>query len=157
MDLKNILIFRIGHLGDTLVALPALWAIRRAFPAARLTLLSNVDANNPNYLSAKNILPQRGLIDDWISYPTGLSKVGAAAAMTRLSLGIRRRKFDSAIYLMPRIRTAEQIDRDIRFFSLSGIKKILGTKYLRENLLSDEIPTPTPTVQPESLSPSCST
>ena len=149
MDLQNLLIFRIGHLGDTLVALPALWAIRRAFPGSRLTLLTNVDSKNPHYLSAKNILPEQGLIDDWISYPTGLSKVGTAAAMMRLSLDMRRRKFDSVIYLMPRIRAAEQINRDVRFFNLSGIKSVIGAKYLRQNILSGEIPKPTPVVEPE--------
>ncbi|HEU5408221.1 MAG TPA: hypothetical protein VFU48_10670, partial [Nitrospira sp.] len=35
-DLK-ILIYRFGQLGDTIVALPALWAIRHAFPYAQLT------------------------------------------------------------------------------------------------------------------------
>lgn len=150
MDLRNILIFRIGHLGDTLVALPALWAIRNAFPDARLTLLSNVDTRNPHYLSAKNVLPQTGLIDDWISYPTGMTKVGSAAAFTRLSLDLRRRKFDAAIYLMPRIRTSEQIDRDVLFFKLSGVRKVIGTAYLRQNSLSLTIPKPTPVVEPES-------
>src|SRR5207248_1871638 len=36
---RRILVFRIGQLGDTIAALPAMWAVRDHFPDAELTLL----------------------------------------------------------------------------------------------------------------------
>src|SRR5438874_6489511 len=36
---KRILVFRIGQLGDTIVALPAMWLVRKDYPAAYMALL----------------------------------------------------------------------------------------------------------------------
>lgn len=149
MDLQNLLIFRIGHLGDTVIALPALWAIRDAFPSAHLTLLTNIDAGNPHYVSPRNVLPERGLIDDFLAYPTNLGFAARLSAFFTLWRTLRKGKFDAVLYLMPRIRTAVQIDRDKRFFRVSGIKKVIGTDYLRRHGLSGAIPKPTPAVDLE--------
>ncbi len=126
------------------MALPALWAIRNAFPNACLTLLTNIDLRNPHYVSPRDVLPEKGIIDEWIAYPA------KAVAFFRLSLELRRRHFDAVIYLMPRIRSSKQIDRDMRFFRFSGISKVIGAEYLRRNSLEQEIPKPTPVVQSES-------
>src|SRR5271166_1912168 len=40
-DPKRICIYRIGFIGDTVVALPAMHAIRTAYPRAHLTLLTS--------------------------------------------------------------------------------------------------------------------
>ncbi len=65
---KKILVYRIGHLGDTLVSLPAFWAIRKAYPKAHITLLTNSNPHNPNYILAQNVLPKEGLYDDWLTF-----------------------------------------------------------------------------------------
>lgn len=149
LEFENILVFRIGHFGDTIVALPAMWAIRDRFPGARLSLLTNIDIRNPHYISPRNVLPEKGLFDDWLAYPTNLGAVGSALGFLRLSMRLRRDKYDAVIYLMPRIRTAAQIDRDTRFFKLSGISNVIGTGYLREHNLASAIPKPTPVVETE--------
>lgn len=146
---KNILIFRVGHLGDTVVAIPAFWAIRKAFPNARLTLLTNRDFKNPHYISPLDVLPRNGIIDDCIEYPSERGLVGRSVELLKLSLRLRRRKFDAVIYLLPRIRSDVQIRRDIKTFSIAGIEKILGIRYFRENKLSYVIPKPTPVVETE--------
>lgn len=149
MDPKNLLIFRIGHLGDTVVALPAIWGVREAFPNARLTLLTNFDARNPHYVSPRSVLPEHGLIDDWIAYPSNTGGVASAMAFLWLPIKLRRGRYDSVIYLSPRTRTTQQIDRDVKFFRAAGIDRVIGTEYLRNNRLSLEIPKPTPEVMPE--------
>lgn len=149
MDPKNLLIFRIGHLGDTVVALPAIWALRDAFPSARLTLLTNFDPKNPEYVSPRAVLPDKGLIDDWVAYPSNLSGISAALAFLRLSLELRKGRFDGLVYLAPRTRTARQIDRDTRFFRACGIGRIVGTEYLKKNILDINPPKPTPEVESE--------
>jgi ADP-heptose:LPS heptosyltransferase len=148
--LKRILVFRIGHLGDTVVALPAFWALRDAFPGAKLALLSNSDPKDPRYVSARSVLPEEDLFDQWLSYPAYSDRISSIATKIRLLFEIRRGKFDAVFYLMTRNRTPSQIDRDIRFFRLAGIGRILGIDHLRENLLSSPIPIPTPEITPES-------
>src|SRR5260370_10412181 len=44
-DTKRVLIYRLGSLGDTLVALPALHLVERAFPKAERRVLTNVPVN----------------------------------------------------------------------------------------------------------------
>lgn len=146
---KRILIYRIGHLGDTLVSLPAFWAIRKAFPNARLTLLTNLDWQNPNYIAAKSVLPESGLIDEWLFYPTNLPKAKTVSAFLKLFAKIRREKFDCVFYLMTRNRTEKQIKRDVRFFKAAKIREVFGTKYLRNNLIGEPFEKPLKTVEPE--------
>lgn len=141
--LRRILVFRIGHLGDTVVALPAFWTLRHSFPGSELVLLSNSDNRNPNYPSPRNVLPPAGLFDDWITY--------SASPPSRLALlaKLRRRKFDAVFYLMTRNRSWAQVRRDLAFFRLSGVSEVLCTNYLLTNRLSTDIPIPTPEVAAE--------
>lgn len=148
-NLKNILVYRIGHLGDTIVALPAFWEIRKRFPASKITLLTNSDAKNKNYITAKNILPEEGLFDSYITYDNSAAKLKKVKVFAELLLKLRLRKFDSLYYLSTRNRTDEQIDRDIKFFNLAGIKFFFGIDYLRENQLNFTETKPLPVVEPE--------
>jgi heptosyltransferase III len=150
LDFKRILVFRIGHLGDTLVSLPAFWAIRKSFPASHLTLLSNVDANNPEYVLARSVLPENGLFDDWLNYPFSSKKVQSLQGLTKLLLKLRLNKYDAVVYMMTRNRLETQIKRDIKFFRLAGIKHIFGAEYLRNNLLDRNAIRPLAGVEPES-------
>lgn len=149
LDLKRILIYRTGYLGDTLISLPAFWAVRKSFPDAHIALLSNSDSQNPQFATARNILPARDLFDEWLSYPTNLGKLQTLQSFKDLFLKIKRGNFDALIYLMTRNRNAKQIKRDAAFFRLAGIKNIIGTKYLLENYLDPNAPRPLPEVEPE--------
>ncbi len=146
---KNILVYRIGHLGDTLVSLPAFWAIRQTHREAQITLLTNSNASNSKYVLARNVLPEKGLFDDWIVYPSNVGKIHSLVSFSKLFLEIRRRNFDVVFYLTTRNRTIPQINRDIKFFKLAGIKEIVGTEYLLENLLDNSIPRPLPVIDTE--------
>ncbi len=146
---NKILVYRIGHLGDTLVSLPAFWAIRESHPKAHITLLTNSNPNNPNYVLARNILPEEGLFDDWLSYPTGLGKPQTMITFSKLFLEIRLRNFDALFYLTTRNRTMTQIQRDVLFFRAAGIKNIIGTEYLLKNLLNTEVSRPLPFIESE--------
>ena len=39
---------------------------------------------------------------------------------------LRRRKFDTLVYLSPSVRSPEQVNRDRKFFQLAGIKNFIG-------------------------------
>lgn len=135
MHFTKLLIFRIGHLGDTVVALPALWTLRQALPSSNLVLLTNINSKNPHYISARNVLPEKGLIDGYIEYPSETTWIDRSLSIIRLAAAIRRHRFDAVVYLMPRIRSNDHISRDKLFFAASGIQKLLGINFLQENRL----------------------
>jgi len=118
---RKVLIYRLGSLGDTVVALPCFHAIARAFPDAEKVLLTNnpVHAKAP---AAADVLRRSGLVDGYIGYNNGTRKIGE---LFRLLLQLRRFSPDVVVYLMP-IRTEEQIVRDRKFLRLVGAKSIIG-------------------------------
>ena len=126
----NILIFRIGQLGDTIVALPAMWAIRKHFPEASLTLLCDRHPRK-NHVLAAELLEGVGIFDRVESYAVDDSPAGQALRPWRM-LGLlwklRRQHFDLLVYLAPSIRTATHVARDRKFFSAAGIKQFIGMK-----------------------------
>lgn len=141
--MDKILVYRIGSIGDTLVALPSFWAIRDAFPKAHITYFTNGATSDPNDLIAKKILPE-GIFDEWLVYPNDFAKASAG-----LILKLRRKKFDSLFYLMTRNRGYYRVKRDVLFFRLAGIKKFFGVNYLLENLLTMAPEKPVKTVESE--------
>jgi len=149
-DPKRILVFRIGHLGDTLVAVPAFNSIRDAFPDAEIVLLSNSDAANPGYVAARSVLPERGLFDDWIVYSKGEGIVRAGLAYAGLIRELRRRQFDALYYLMTRNRSAASVKRDRIFFRAAGITAVAGDRYLLNHLVGPGVEKPLPIVRRES-------
>lgn len=126
-SIKRILIFRIGQLGDTLVALPALWAIRRHFPSARLTFLSGAPSHH-SWVTPEAILPP-GLIDDWLTYRASESGTGVLHGL-RLITRLRRERFDLLIYLAPTRASQRSVRRDLLCFGLAGIRRAAGHRHL---------------------------
>ena len=150
MNFERLLIFRVGHLGDTVIGLPALWAVRRQLPHARITLLTNIDRKNPAYISPADVLPQTGLVDEYIAYPTNTRLLSRSGALLRLAIALRKERFDAALYLMPRARTDRQLSRDRAFFRLAGTPRVLGIDFLEKHRLDYPITFPTPRVDTES-------
>lgn len=121
---RRILFYRIGQIGDTVIALPAMWAIRRFFPKAFMALLYDQHTGR-NYPQALRTLPERGLFDEFISYEA--NQDGAALAkIIGVVQQIRRRQFDTLVYLAPRFRSKRQVWRDLVFFRLAGITRFIG-------------------------------
>lgn len=120
---QRILVFRIGELGDTLIALPALRAIRRAFPSAQISLLGNVDTE-ARHVSPDQFLPD-GLVDEFLSYR---SRDFHSKVSDRLKLlgRLRRGQFDLLAYLAPRLRRRADVRRDLFFFRLAGVSRVIG-------------------------------
>lgn len=124
----EVLVYRIGSLGDTLVALPALRAIQAHFAPARITLLCDRHVGQ-RYVLASELLASSGLVDAFMHYPVDSSLVGRVlrpARMLRLLLDIRRRQFAAVVYLAPSNRPAVSVERDRRFFRSAGIARLLG-------------------------------
>ena len=124
----NILIFHIGSLGDTLVSVPALWALKEHFTDARFTMLCD---HNPrkSHVRTRDILDGSSLVDDYILYLAETTLRGRLQQFMYLSVllkKLRRRRFDAMVYLMRPGRSNVLIQRDIAFFRLAGIRKFIG-------------------------------
>src|SRR5207302_3807288 len=62
------IVFRIGQLGDTLVALPALAHLHRNLPGQRILLLTDRHGTLSTMVSAWEVVSKTGWIDDVITY-----------------------------------------------------------------------------------------
>jgi len=118
---ERVLVYRIGQLGDSLVALPALWAIREHFAKAHLTLLTN-RYTSKSYVSVSDLLPEGALFDQVMFYEAGSTGTGAGSALELLPK-LRRARFDTLVYLAPRRRTRREVWRDLAFFRLAGVTR----------------------------------
>jgi heptosyltransferase-3 len=118
---SNILIYRIGSLGDTLVALPCFHLVARTFPGSMRILLTNVPiyAKAP---AAASVLGESGLIHDFMTYSVGKRNFFELA---KLWWRIRRLKVATLIYLAPP-RGEFAARRDEKFFHWCGIKEVIG-------------------------------
>ena len=111
---RSILVFRVGLLGDTLVALPAIDAIRKRFPGRRLVLLTSPPANRA-WVSPWDVLGPTGWFADVVFYEPALRSARDAARLAAISAALRRERFESAFVLAPP-RTRRQALRDRFFF-----------------------------------------
>ena len=116
------MIFHIGQLGDAIVALPAIWAIRNKFPDSYLAILSDRH-NKAEFVSALDIFPIQGLIDEFVFFEVG-KRGGAIWKSLGLFNSIKGR-FDALVYLIG-MRSKWQVCRDLFFFRMSGIKRFIG-------------------------------
>jgi heptosyltransferase-3 len=117
-----VLIYRLGSLGDTVVALPCFHLIARLFPTAERRLLTNFPVHAKAPASAA-VLGESGLVHGYMRYTVGTRSVGE---LLKLAWEIRRYKPDVVVYLMP-LRSAENVERDRRFFQIAaGVRRIVG-------------------------------
>lgn len=93
IDLNNILIIKLRYIGDVLLATPVLTALRRQFPAARLTMAVN--------RGTEDMLKDNPDINDVLVIDRG----GLAAEIGFLR-DVRRRRFDCVIDLTDGDRSA---------------------------------------------------
>jgi asparagine synthase (glutamine-hydrolysing) len=125
-SVKRILVFRIGQLGDTIVALPAMTAVRRNFPDAHIALLSDRHPGK-SYVVASDLLRGAGIFDEFLSYPVSESgEFLRGSRIVFLLTKLRATRFDTLVYLAPTNRWPEQIARDRQFFRLAGIENFIG-------------------------------
>lgn len=126
-SVRKVLIYRLGSLGDTVVALPCFHLIERTFPAAERVLLTNfpVHAKAP---PAAAVLGDSGLVQGYMRYTVGTRHIGE---LLRLVWQIRRFKPDVLVYVMP-ARPLESVRRDRLFFRLAGVRRFVGLPGLEE-------------------------
>jgi lipopolysaccharide heptosyltransferase I len=121
-DLKNILIIKPSSLGDIVLALPALSALRRNFPDAEISWVVRPEfallIENHPHLNRTILFDRRFLGKAWY-HPRAL------AGLFALIRKLRKAKYDAVIDLQGLFRTAV-------FGWLSGCKKRFGMATARE-------------------------
>ncbi len=125
---RSVLVYRPGNLGDTLVAVPALWAVRRHFAASRITLLFEVSRAR-SLVTPAEPLRGSGICDEFLSYPVGgswLQRLQRPLDMATLQARVRSRRIDTLVYLAPSRRTMRQRSRDRLFFRAAGVTRFIG-------------------------------
>jgi lipopolysaccharide heptosyltransferase I len=120
--LKNILIIKPSSLGDVVLALPALSALRKSFPDAEISWLIRPEfaplIENHPHLDYIVLFDRKFLGKAWY-------RPGAFGSLVSLIHRLRQRKFDAIIDLQGLFRTAS-------LAWLSGCKKRLGMANARE-------------------------
>jgi heptosyltransferase III len=121
-SVRKVLIYRLGSLGDTVVALPCFHLIERAFPNAERILLTNFPVHAKAPASAA-VLGESELVHGYMRYTVGTRSL---RELLRLAREIRGFAPDVLVYLMP-MRAMRAVQRDRWFFRLAGgVKRIAG-------------------------------
>ena len=117
----TILIYRLGSLGDTIVAIPCFKCIGRIYSGSQRIVLTNnpVSKKAP---SSYDILADGGFVHAAIAYPMGLRNIGSLISLVRQ---IRHLNVRTMIYLMGG-RGMLRVYRDLLFFRLCGITNVIG-------------------------------
>jgi ADP-heptose:LPS heptosyltransferase len=124
---KRVLVYRLGSLGDTIVALPVFHLIRRAFPNARISLLTNRPVAS-KAAPIEAVLGKGIFFDEVIDYPIGLRN---PLGLLKLLWNLRTRRFDAVVHLAA-ARGQKHAIRDYWFFRLAGIRHIIGLSRAEE-------------------------
>jgi asparagine synthase (glutamine-hydrolysing) len=120
------LIFRTGQLGDTLVAMPAIAAVREKYQNYRLILLTDRHPGSSGYVSSWDVLGPTGWFDDVMFYTPAGNPKGTLENMISLTGKLRKLAPKYVFDLSPE-RTTWQSKRDLFFFQhLVGIPEYCG-------------------------------
>src|SRR6202167_3778787 len=95
LDAQRVCIYRIGNIGDTACAIPAMYAIRRAYPAAHLTLVTS--PGKLGTVGARELLDGVSWLDEVVVYHA--EDIATARGRLGLLRNLRARKFDLWIEL----------------------------------------------------------
>ena len=129
---RRVLLYRLGSLGDHLVALPCYRLVQRVFPGAERKLLTNIPVAN-KAAAAEAVLEGSGLVDGYLTYV-----VGQRSPLSLLSLlwQVKRWRPDVLVYLAG-ARGVKAARRDRLFFRLCGVRRQIGvplTGELQQNV-----------------------
>jgi ADP-heptose:LPS heptosyltransferase len=124
---KRVLIYRLGSLGDTLVALPALHLIARAFPQAERRMLTNFPVN-VKAPPAAAILENTGLVHGFLRYTVS---VRGPRELLSLWWQVFRWRPEVLVYLGSS-RGVASAQRDAAFFRACGIRRLIGVPVVED-------------------------
>lgn len=141
--METVLIFRLGSLGDTVVALPCFHKIAQTFPDARRIVLTNVPVAS-NAAPLLQILDGSGLVHGALTYPISLRD---PKALRGLAQSIRATGAQTLVHMTARRGFIPAL-RDAAFFRMAGIQRIVGAP-LRSSVREPLVDAAANTEEPE--------
>lgn len=117
--IQRILVYRIGTIGDILITIPTLAAVRRRFPRARICLLTS-----PTYRGApgaKDLFATNDFFDDMIVYYA--DDIAMMAGKINLIRRLRAQRFDLFIELSMQLTS---LRRELQYLSFA---RLIGCPY----------------------------
>lgn len=127
MTSQRILIFLLGSLGDTLVALPSLRLIARRFPQAERRILTHYSISD-KAAPMDELLANTGLVHGYFRFPVGS---GQTQRLLSLAAEIRRWKPDLVVHLHEPRGNLTAL-RDYLFFVACGVFRQIGVPFRRD-------------------------
>jgi ADP-heptose:LPS heptosyltransferase len=122
--MMRVLVYQIGQLGDTIVSVPALRAVRHYFgETARIHLLH--DATH-QLVTSEMVLEGSGLIDEFIPYSPEKGIANKLRVVAKLWRCLKRGHFDAVVSVLPSDRSRWALLRDSLFFRACGISWLIG-------------------------------
>jgi ADP-heptose:LPS heptosyltransferase len=124
---QRLLIYRHGSIGDFVVSLPCLYAIRRAHPGAEITLLTNSPIN-ARAAPASKILENTSLVDKYLFYS---SHETAVSRFFQIREQVKVAAHELVIYLTE-ARDLFSTYRDFLFFRSCGVRTLIGFPFAKD-------------------------
>jgi hypothetical protein len=124
---KRVLVYRLGSLGDHLVAMPCYRLVARVFPGAERRLLTNIPVSG-KAAAAEAVLGGSGLVDGFLTYVVGERGV---LPLAKLWWQIFRWRPEVLVYAAG-ARGVKAAKRDGVFFRLCGVKRVVGLPVTEE-------------------------
>jgi ADP-heptose:LPS heptosyltransferase len=130
MTARNILIYRLGSLGDTVLALPSFRLVREAHPDAAITVLTNAPVS-AKAAPLESVLAGTGLVNEVVTYPPGLRNPRKLASLV---LQLRDGSFDLAVSITA-ARGLVSSGRDYLFLHTCRAGRIIGVPFERRDMV----------------------
>jgi len=121
---KNILIYKIGNIGDIVCAVPSFMAIRRAYPEAKITLLTS--PGKKGTLGAKELLTGVWYLDELKAYYA--EDINSLTKKINFILDLKEKYFDLFIQLPDDLTNFRTLFRNLIFAKCLGVKAAFGFK-----------------------------
>ncbi|HDH31536.1 MAG TPA: glycosyltransferase family 9 protein [Candidatus Wolfebacteria bacterium] len=119
---KNILIYKIGNIGDIVCAIPSFIAIRKNFPKAKIILLTS--PGKKGMLGAKELLDGVRYLDEIKIYYS--DDIASARQKLKLLCDLRKSRYDLFIQIPDDWIKLRTLFRNMLAVKLMGIKSVMG-------------------------------
>ncbi|MEZ5316630.1 MAG: glycosyltransferase family 9 protein [Vicinamibacterales bacterium] len=123
----TILVHHTGSLGDTIVTIPSLRALRAEWPDARIVLLHTAgSAARPEAVPSDAVLRGSGLVDEFLPYARHVGGLALGREVVRVWRAIRRLAPSAAVFVGPSERAPSALRRDAALYRAAGVRRLYG-------------------------------
>ncbi len=123
-EIRRILVYRCGAIGDTLVSIPAIQAIRHHFKDSSLILMTATGRDG--IIWSDEVVREFGWFDAYVTYPA--SDSFNPRSLWKLIKLVKRQRAELVAYLSSDKNSAVKIWRDHLFFYLAGVRRFIGCR-----------------------------